>query len=92
MAARILAYTARMYPKLVRGGELPSDGRLPPVLPAVIHNGERRWSAAAQIALKQGSVPAMASVLRRVSALLSGEEHASLRRAAVEKCQAIRGR
>ena len=127
MAARILAYTARMYLKLIRGGELPPDGRLPPVLPVVIYNGERRWSAAtemlatiapvgedlapfqprqrhllidehrlavedlpeenvvsAQIALEQGSVPAMAAVLRRVSALLAGEEHASLRRAFAE--------
>ena len=127
MAARILAYTARMYLKLIRGGDLPPDGRLPPVLPVVIYNGERRWSAAtemgetiaavgealapfqprqrhlvidehafriedlpeenvvsAQIALEQGSVPAMAAVLRRVSALLSGAEHASLRRAFAE--------
>ena len=127
MAARILAYTARMYLKLIRGGRLPADGRLPPVLPVVIYNGERRWSAAAevgetiasvgealapfqprqrhlvidehalrvedlpednvvsaQIALEQGSVSTMASVLRRVSALLSGEEHASLRRAFAE--------
>ena len=127
MAARILAYTARMYLKLIRGGRLPADGRLPPVLPVVIYNGERRWSAAAevgetiasvgealapfqprqrhlvidehalrvedlpednvvsaQIALEQGSVSTMAAVLRRVSALLSGEEHASLRRAFAE--------
>ena len=127
MAARILAYTARMYLKLIRGRRLPADGRLPPVLPVVIYNGERRWSAAAevgetiasvgealapfqprqrhlvidehalrvedlpeenvvsaQIALEQGSVSTMAAVLRRVSALLSGEEHASLRRAFAE--------
>ena len=127
MAARILAYTGRMYLKLVRGGELPPDGRLPPVLPVVVYNGERRWSAAAemaetiaavgaalapfqprqrhlvidehalrvedlpeenvvsaQVALEQGSVPAMASVLRRLSALLAGAEHASLRRAFAE--------
>ena len=127
MAARILAYTAQMYLKLIRGGRLPADGRLPPVLPVVIYNGERRWSAAAevgetiasvgealapfqprqrhlvidehalrvedlpeenvvsaQIALEQGSVSTMAAVLRRVSALLSGEEHASLRRAFAE--------
>ena len=127
MAARILAYTARMYLKLIRGGRLPADGRLPPVLSVAIYNGERRWSAArevgetiasvgealapfqprqrhlvidehalrvedlpednvvsAQIALEQGSVSTMAAVLRRVSALLSGEEHASLRRAFAE--------
>lgn len=127
MAARILAYTGRMYLKLVRGGEALPDGRLPSVLPVAIYNGERRWSAAAemaettaavgatvapfqpwrrhliidehalrvedlpeenvvsaQIALEQGSVPTMASVLRRLSALLAGAEHASLRRAFAE--------
>ena len=121
------ASTARMYPKPIRGGDLPPDGRLPPVLPAAIYNGERRRSSAAemlaaiapvgggsapfqprrrylpidehrlsvedlpeenvvsaQIALEQGSVPAMAAVLRRVSALPSGAEHASLRRAFAE--------
>lgn len=40
MAARILAYTARMYLKLIRGGELPPGGKLPPVLPVVIYNGD----------------------------------------------------
>ena len=127
MAPRILAYTIRMYLKLIRSGQISAGGRLPPVLPVVIYNGERRWSAAtemgetiasvgealapfqprqrhlvidehalrvddlpednvvsAQIALEQGSVSAMASVLRRVSALLPGEEHASLRRAFAE--------
>ena len=127
MAPRILAYTIRMYLKLIRSGQISAGGRLPPVLPVVIYNGERRWSAAtemgetiasvgealapfqprqrhlvidehalrvddlpednvvsAQIALEQGSVSAMAAVLRRVSALLSGEEHASLRCAFAE--------
>lgn len=127
MAARILAYAARMYPKLVRGGEAPPEGRLPPVLPVAVYSGERRRSAAAemaetiaavgealaplqprqrhlaideyalrvedlpeenvvsaQIALEQGSVPETASVLRRVSALLAGAEHANLRRAFAE--------
>ena len=49
MAARILAYTARMYLKLIRGGELPSGGKLPPVLPVVIYNGERRWWAPVEV-------------------------------------------
>ena len=38
----------------------------------------------AQIAPEQGSVPKMASVLRRLSALPAGTEHASLRRAFAE--------
>ena len=127
MAARILAYTARMYLKLVRGGEAPPDRRLPPVLPVVLYNGERPWLAAtemlaaiapvgedlapfqprqryllidehrlsvedlppdnavsAQIALERGSVESIGPLLRRVAALLAGEEHASLRRAFAE--------
>ena len=49
MAARILAYTARMYLKLARGGEAPPDGLPPPVLPVVLYNGERPWSAATEM-------------------------------------------
>ena len=127
MAARILAYTARMYLKLIRGGELPPGGKLPPVLPVVIYNGERRWWASvevgetiasagpalgpfqprqryllidehalrvedlpadnvvsAQIELEQGSISELGPVLQRLSVLLSGPEHASLRRAFAE--------
>ena len=127
MAARILAYTARMHLKLIRGGELPAGGKLPPVLPVVIYNGERRWWApvevgetiasvgpalgpfqprqryllidehalrvedlptdnvvSAQIELEQGSIPELGPVLQRLSVLLSGSEHASLRRAFAE--------
>ena len=127
MAARILDYTGSMYLKLVRGGAAPPDGRLPPVLPIVLYNGERPWSAAtemretiaaagedlapfqprqryflidghrfpmedlppdnavsAQITLGRSSVASIGPVLRRVAALLPGEEHASLRRAFAE--------
>lgn len=49
MAARILACTVRMRPKLIRGDDLPADGWLPPVLPVVIYSGERRWSAVVEI-------------------------------------------
>ena len=124
MAVRVLAYTAQTLLRLVRGGGLPADGKLPPVLPVVIYNGRTRWSApeevsetiaevgaglapfqprqryllldqhamrvealppgnvvSAQIELEQGAVPGMAPVLRDLGRLLSGAEHASLRRA-----------
>ncbi len=46
MAARVLAYTAQTYVKLVRAEAVKPGGRLPPVLPVVIYNGRTRWSAA----------------------------------------------
>ena len=35
-----------MYEKLIGEGELRAHGALPPVLPVVIYNGGRPWSAA----------------------------------------------
>ena len=49
MAVRVLAYTAQTLLKLVRGGALPADGKLPPVLPVVIYNGRTRWSAPEEV-------------------------------------------
>ena len=49
MAVRMLAYTALLYRRLIAEGELPEDGALPPVLPIVICNGRRSWTAAADV-------------------------------------------
>ena len=127
MAARVLAYTAQTFVKLIRNDALPADGKLPPVLPVVIYNGRTRWSApeevgemiaaaggglapfqprqryllldqhatrvedlppgnvvSAQIELEQGSVSAMAPVLRKLGELLSEARHDSLRQAFAE--------
>ena len=46
MAARVLAYTAQTYVKLVRADAVRPGERLPPVLPVVIYNGRTRWAAA----------------------------------------------
>ena len=46
MAARVLAYTAQTYVKLIRAEAVKPGGGLPPVLPVVIYNGRTRWSAA----------------------------------------------
>ena len=45
MAARILEYTALLYQRLVAQGVLREHGALPPVLPVVLYNGRRRWTA-----------------------------------------------
>ncbi|WP_347257588.1 Rpn family recombination-promoting nuclease/putative transposase [Methylocaldum sp.] len=50
MAVRILVYLGLLYQDLVRTGQLAGEGRLPPVLPIVLYNGNPRWSAPIDIA------------------------------------------
>jgi hypothetical protein len=50
MAVRILAYLGLLYQDLIRMGQLSSAGRLPPVLPIVLYNGNRRWDAPVEVA------------------------------------------
>jgi hypothetical protein len=45
MALRALVYAGLLWQQLVREQRLPLDGRLPPVLPVVVYNGDRRWAA-----------------------------------------------
>ena len=49
MALRILTYTSLLYQELVRSDALDAGGRLPPVLPIVLYNGEARWRAAVEV-------------------------------------------
>ena len=45
MALRMLVYAGLLWQQLLREKRLPPDGRLPPILPVVLYNGERRWAA-----------------------------------------------
>ncbi len=45
MAVRMLTYTALLYQKLISEGVLRERSGLPPVLPVVIYNGRRPWTA-----------------------------------------------
>ena len=49
MALRILTYTSLLYQELVRNDVLDAGGRLPPVLPIVLYNGDSRWKAAVEV-------------------------------------------
>jgi predicted transposase/invertase (TIGR01784 family) len=46
MALRVLVYMGLLWQSLARDGELSPSGRLPPVLPLVLYNGDRPWGAA----------------------------------------------
>ena len=50
MALRAVVYAGLLWQHLVKEKRLPPDGRLPPVLPVVLYNGDDRW--AAPLALK----------------------------------------
>jgi hypothetical protein len=45
MAVRVLVYVGLLYQALIRAGQLPPSGKLPPVVPIVLYNGRRRWTA-----------------------------------------------
>ncbi|HAI33504.1 MAG TPA: transposase [Alcanivorax sp.] len=49
MALRIMVYTGLLHQDLIRRGELGAERRLPPVLPVVLYNGERRWRAPTEV-------------------------------------------
>ena len=50
MAMRVLTYTGLLYEKLIDDGVLRRHGKLPPVLPIVIYNGSRPWTASEEVA------------------------------------------
>ena len=45
MALRAMVYAGLLWQHLVKEKRLPADGKLPPILPVVLYNGDRRWSA-----------------------------------------------
>ena len=49
MALRLLTYLGLLYQDLQKSGNLPVDGKLPPVLPLALYNGQRKWNGALDI-------------------------------------------
>jgi putative YhgA-like transposase len=50
MAVRLLTYVGLLYQDLIRTGVVRPGDKLPPVLPLVLYNGDRRWRAAEDLA------------------------------------------
>ena len=59
MALRILVYTGLLYQELVKGGHFTHTGKLPPVFPVVLYNGEPSWRAAQDVAELIEAVPGL---------------------------------
>ncbi len=49
MAVRVMSYLGLLYQDLIRQKNLTPSGKLPPVLPVVLYNGEKRWKAAQNV-------------------------------------------
>ena len=49
MAVRLLVYVGLLYQDLIRSKQLPASGMLPPVIPIVLYNGRRPWTAAQEL-------------------------------------------
>jgi len=50
MALRMMVYIGLLYQDLIKRGEVLADGRLPPILPIVLYNGNQKWTATTNIA------------------------------------------
>jgi len=73
MAVRMMTYVGLLYQDLVQRKELV-DGRLPPVVPIVLHAGDDRWTAATDVADLVSDAPSGLDRWRpRVSYLLLEE-------------------
>ena len=49
MAVRMMGYIALLYQDLASQKQLGKRSKLPPVLPLVLYNGDRRWTAVTQL-------------------------------------------
>ena len=59
MALRMMVYVGLLYQDLIKRGEVLTDGRLPPILPIVLYNGSKRWTAVTDIADLIPAVPGL---------------------------------
>jgi hypothetical protein len=59
MALRMMVYIGLLYQDLIKRGDVLADGRLPPILPIVLYNGDSRWTAATEVAELIPAVPGL---------------------------------
>ena len=77
MAIRVLAYVMLLYEDLIRAKRLTKSGKLPPVVPIVLYNGTRPWTAPLQVAELIESMPGFQRHLPRFEVLVIDEGHLS---------------
>jgi predicted transposase YdaD len=50
MAVRLMVYVGLLWQSLIQARTLSPSGKLPPVVPIVLYNGQRRWTAPRDVA------------------------------------------
>ncbi len=75
MAVRIQTYLGLLYQDLIRADTLSDAGRLPPVLPVVLYNGDRTWTAAETLETLIEPAPPVLDTYRPRQAYLLLDEH-----------------
>ncbi len=75
MAIRVLAYIMLLYEDLIRQKRLTRSGKLPPVVPIVLYNGTRPWTAPLQLAELVEAMPGFGQHLPRFEYLVIDEGH-----------------
>jgi Putative transposase, YhgA-like len=74
MAVRVLVYVGLLYQALIRAGQLPPSGKLPPVVPIVLYNGRGRWNAPHTVESLVATIPrSLAPYCPRLGYLLLDE-------------------
>ena len=61
MALRMMVYIGLLYQDLLKQGHALADGRLPPILPIVLYNGNQKWTATTNVADLIPVVPGLVS-------------------------------
>ncbi len=75
MAIRVLSYMMLLYQDLILRKQLTRSRKLPPVLPIVLYNGTRKWTAPLQVAELIESLPGCEALLPRFEYLVIDEGH-----------------
>ncbi|MCP3962704.1 MAG: Rpn family recombination-promoting nuclease/putative transposase [bacterium] len=75
MAIRVLTYVMLLYEDLIRKKRVARSRKLPPVVPIVLYNGERPWTAPLQVAELIESMPGHGRHLPRFEILVIDEGH-----------------
>ena len=69
MALRMAGYAVQLYAELETAGQVRAGGRRPPILPLLIHNGRRPWTAATSI----GDLTATPALLPAAAGMRPGD-------------------
>ena len=75
MAVRVVTYVLLLYEDLIQKKRFTGSGKLPPVVPIVLYNGERQWAAPLQVAELVESIPGQERHVPRFEILVIDEVH-----------------